>query len=48
MWYVLSNMARNQAVLPDEEQLKRLEMLRDLDRRQRRILSRIWSEIKLR
>jgi len=29
-------------------QQERLEMLRDLDRNQRRVLSRIWTEIKLR
>ena len=30
------------------ELLARLEMLRDLDRKQRRLLSRLWTEIKLR
>jgi spermidine/putrescine transport system substrate-binding protein len=28
--------------------LNRLEMLRDLDSKQRRLLSRLWTEIKLR
>lgn len=46
--YVLPEIAGNPAVFPDEVQLKRLEMLRDLDRRQRRVLSRIWTEVKLR
>jgi len=48
MRYVLPEIAGNQAVFPDEGQLKKLEMLRDLDRGQRRVLSRIWTEIKLR
>ena len=30
------------------ELLGRLEMLRDFDRKQRRLLSRLWTEIKLR
>jgi spermidine/putrescine transport system substrate-binding protein len=35
-------------VFPDRAQQARLEMLRDLDRHQRHVLSRIWTEIKLR
>lgn len=46
--YVRPEIARNQAVFPDTGQLRNLEMLRDLDRRQRRVLSRMWTEIKLR
>jgi spermidine/putrescine transport system substrate-binding protein len=46
--YVKPEIAHNKAVFPDATQLKRLEMLHDLDRRQRRVLSRIWTEIKLR
>jgi len=40
--------ADNRAIFPDASTLGRLEMLRDLDRRQRRILNRLWTEIKLR
>jgi spermidine/putrescine transport system substrate-binding protein len=40
--------AHNPAIFPDAENLARLEMLRDLDRNQRRVLSRMWTEIKLR
>jgi spermidine/putrescine transport system substrate-binding protein len=46
--YILPEIARNTAVFPDRTQQARLEMLRDLDRNQRRVLSRIWTEIKLR
>jgi len=46
--YILPEIAQSPAVFPDRAQQKRLEMLRDLDRHQRRVLSRIWTEIKLR
>jgi len=46
--YILPEIASNTAVFPDRTQQARLEMLRDLDRNQRRVLSRIWTEIKLR
>ena len=46
--YVQQEIAANPAVFPDAAQMKRLEMLRDLDRMQRRVLSRMWTEIKLR
>jgi spermidine/putrescine transport system substrate-binding protein len=44
--YIRPQIAQNPAVFPVAVQ--NLEMLRDLDRHQRRILSRIWTEIKLR
>lgn len=46
--YILPEIADNPSVFPNHEQQARLEMLRDLDRNQRRVLSRIWTEIKLR
>ncbi len=46
--YIKPEIAQNPAVFPDRAQQARLEMLRDLDRHQRRVLSRIWTEIKLR
>ena len=46
--YIKPEAAQNSAVSPGPKQLARLEMLRDLDRHQRRVLSRIWTEIKLR
>ena len=45
MRYILPEIADNPAVFPKDT--KNLEMLRDLDYRQRRVLSRIWTEIKL-
>lgn len=38
----------NPAVFPDAAAMKRLAMMRDLDRKSRRVLNRIWTEIKLR
>lgn len=46
--YIKPEIAKNQSIFPDKQHLARLEMLRDLDRNQRRILSRMWIEIKLR
>jgi spermidine/putrescine transport system substrate-binding protein len=46
--YIQPEIAQSPAVFPDKKQQARLEMLRDLDRHQRRVLSRIWTEIKLR
>jgi hypothetical protein len=40
--------ADNRAVFPDAATLARLEMMRDLDRHSRRVLNRLWTEIKLR
>lgn len=48
MAYIRPEIADNLAVFPDATALRKLEMLRDLDRRQRRVLNRIWTEIKLR
>ena len=48
MQYIRPEIAGNKAIFPDAELLTRLEMLRDLDRKQRRLLSRLWIEIKLR
>lgn len=46
--YIRPEVAQNPAVFPGHAQQAKLEMLRDLDRHQRRVLSRIWTEIKLR
>ncbi|MEN6585302.1 MAG: spermidine/putrescine ABC transporter substrate-binding protein [Sulfuricella sp.] len=48
MRYIKPEIARNPAIFPDAQHLKHLEMLRDLNRNQRRVLSRMWTEIKLR
>lgn len=46
--YIEPKISANQAVFPDAEGFKNLEMFRALDRQQRRVLSRIWTEIKVR
>jgi spermidine/putrescine transport system substrate-binding protein len=48
MRYIRPEIAQNRAVFPDAESMKRLAMMRDLDRKSRRVLNRIWTEIKLR
>jgi spermidine/putrescine transport system substrate-binding protein len=48
MPYVRPDIAADTAIFPDRSVLPRLEMLRDLDRRSRRVMNRIWIEIKLR
>lgn len=47
MRYIRPEIAKDPAIFPDAQQVRGLEMLRDLDRNQRRLLSRIWTEIKL-
>lgn len=46
--YIKPEIAGNAAIFPDRAHLEKLEMLRDLNRNQRRVLSRMWTEIKLR
>ena len=46
--FIDPKIAANRAVFPDAEGFKKLEMFRALDRQQRRVLSRIWTEIKVR
>ncbi|MDE3009723.1 MAG: spermidine/putrescine ABC transporter substrate-binding protein [Pseudomonadota bacterium] len=48
MPFIRPEIAGNRAVFPDAASVKRLEMLRDLDRQRRRVLNRMWVEIKLR
>ena len=38
----------NRAVFPGAEGLKKLQMLKDYGRRERRVLNRIWTEVKVR
>ncbi len=40
--------AHNEAIFPDAAHFRHLEMLRDYDRRTRRMLNRLWVEIKVR
>lgn len=48
MQFVSADMVRQPAIFPDQTTASRLEQLQELDRRQRRLLSRLWTEIKLR
>ncbi|MET0205081.1 MAG: spermidine/putrescine ABC transporter substrate-binding protein [Casimicrobiaceae bacterium] len=48
MPYIDAIVKDNPAVFPDPEQQKRLEMLRDLPRKERRLMNRFWTEIKVR
>jgi len=47
MQYIDPAIAANKAVFPTPDIQRRLEMLKDLDRTQRRVLSRMWTEIKV-
>jgi spermidine/putrescine transport system substrate-binding protein len=46
--YIHPEIIANHAIFPDAIQLTQLEMLHDINHTQRRLLSRIWTEIKLR
>jgi spermidine/putrescine transport system substrate-binding protein len=46
--YIDATIKANPAVFPDAEHRKRLEMVTDHDRRTRRLLNRMWIEIKVR
>ena len=46
--YVRPEIAGERAIFPNAADLTRLEMLRDLEPKQRRLLSRLWTEIKVR
>lgn len=46
--YIQPEIANNRAIFPDQTRQTRLEMLQELDHKQRRLLSRLWTEIKLR
>lgn len=48
MPYIVREIAGNNAIFPTPEQIEEMEMLRDFDARSRRVLTRLWTEIKLR
>jgi spermidine/putrescine transport system substrate-binding protein len=48
MPFVDAEVKDNPAVFPDAEAMKRLEQLRDLPRKERRLMNRMWTEIKVR
>jgi len=44
--WIKPEIARNIAIFPDRATLSKLEMLKDLDSRKRRVRNRIWTEIR--
>jgi len=46
--FIEPDIISNSAVFPDEKLFAQLEMLQDFDQNQRRLLNRLWTEIKLR
>ena len=48
MAYIDDAVRNNRAVFPGPEGMKRLQMLKDYGRRERRLLNRLWTEIKVR
>ena len=48
MPYIDPAVKDNPAVFPDAERQKQLEMLKDLPRKERRLMNRFWTEIKVR
>ncbi|MCM8595279.1 spermidine/putrescine ABC transporter substrate-binding protein [Accumulibacter sp.] len=46
--YIRPEIAANPGIFPSEAESRRLEMLRDFDPQTRRLLSRMWTEIKVR
>lgn len=43
---IKADIARNTAIFPDKATLAKLEMLKDLDSKKRRVRNRIWTEIR--
>jgi spermidine/putrescine transport system substrate-binding protein len=48
MQYVRPELAADPAIFPDAGRFRRLQSLRDHDRRTRRLLNRLWVEVKVR
>lgn len=48
MQFIKPEIAANRDLFPDAEQFKRLHDLRDYDRKTRRLLNRLWVEVKVR
>ncbi len=44
--YIKSEIKQISAIFPDDQTSKKLEMLKDMTPAQRRLLNRIWTEIK--
>jgi spermidine/putrescine transport system substrate-binding protein len=48
MPYIVDEVRNNRAVFPSAEGMKTLQMLKDYGRRERRLLNRLWTEVKVR
>ena len=48
MQWIKPEIANNPNIFPDPEQFKRLQSLKDYDRKTRRVLNRLWVEVKVR
>jgi spermidine/putrescine transport system substrate-binding protein len=48
MQWVRPELAANPHIFPDAERFKRLQAVKDYDRRTRRLLNRLWVEVKVR
>jgi spermidine/putrescine transport system substrate-binding protein len=48
MQWVKPGIAANHDLFPDEARMKRLHSLKDYDRKTRRLLNRLWVEVKVR
>ncbi|MEP6701863.1 MAG: spermidine/putrescine ABC transporter substrate-binding protein [Betaproteobacteria bacterium] len=46
MQYIKPEIAKNKAIFPDQAELGKLEQLKDLNVKQRRLRNRLWTEIK--
>ena len=48
MQYIDDAVRSNRAVFPPPEELKKLQELKDFGRKERRLMNRLWTEIKVR
>jgi len=48
MQYIEPAVKDNPAVFPSPEVMKKLQQLRDLPRKERRLMNRLWTEVKVR
>jgi spermidine/putrescine transport system substrate-binding protein len=48
MQYIDDVVKENRAVFPDPKAMKKLEAIKDLPRKERRLMNRLWTEIKVR
>jgi spermidine/putrescine transport system substrate-binding protein len=46
MQYIKPEIVKNKAIFPDKAEAAKLEQLKDLNVKQRRLRNRLWTEIK--